>query len=456
MSSTSESSKKKKVIVIGAGMAGLSAGYHLQEHSDEFEFEILEARDRVGGRVWSCSDVGDGVEVDLGGQWVHEASGSNPTVKLMQKLGGIQWEKPGKNFDRIVFDHDGAILDDQEFRDARQTFNAAESYLGISKDVLDVSKKDVSMWDVFEKYDCIKNIDMEHLETPFDRALAYFIDREQCYEGGRLTELSTSLRGMYSSYGGGDKTVGGTYKTLTDRLVEEIGLEKIRLGCIVSSIEHSDESCCVHLQDGEKLEADWVIVTVSLGILKAGDIEFSPSLPEKKQEAIETMGMGLLDKIGMKFTKQFWGDFHSFGYAAKNAKQIKWFFDQSERTGQPILLMFHGGDAARRIDCDDPELDDDAMVQEALDHLKLMFPNEEIELENSVITKWNTDPFSKGSYTFAAAGASPECWENLVEPCGRLLFAGEATVGWQYGCVHSAILSGEREVDRIVSLSKSD
>ena len=266
----------KRVAIIGAGFAGLGAAHAL---SKDVEVTIFEARDRIGGRVWTNTDLG--VPLDLGASWIHGPD-DNPLSDLAKKTGTKT----------LFTDMDGGI-----WRGPNGTEPAA-----------------APAW-------------MEEVEIQTSMGTDY-----------ETLALSTYWDG--DGFGGGDWLFPKGYASLFPALA---GDYETRLNTPVTQIDWADRV----ILNGEA-EFDAVLVTVSLGVLKKAVINFAPALPGWKQTAIDKLGMGVLDKLYLKFDDVFWDkDAEWIVYATPEVNNYAVWLNLYPVNGQPILAGFVGGSAAR-------------------------------------------------------------------------------------------------------------
>lgn len=375
--------KTKRVVIVGAGMAGLSTAYHLcQSRSSEdiLQVELVEAREYIGGRIHTI-ELMPGLFVDIGGQWIHEASAShNPLVQLCQEdLRDIipplqdnyhvqQQQSPQqKGEDLIVYNiRTGKRVRTSLAKDASRYFYKGMNEFEHSDEKINenTSFQDLcdSKWvdlstprngqrrgGTSNSSDSIMNQPEEQIE---DLRCVWNVctHRTEIYEGGRLEELSVALCEMYKNKGGPDKLPpNGGYQTLVDAIVQRLTTTthdddndryscRIRLSSPVQSItynqcqekEASLPYVTIQLNDEDRtiLTADCCVCTVPLGVLKRQALHFDPPLPAFKQEAIDTMGMGLINKIILVFPKAFWQGHSHFGAAdPKDAHETWSFYD---------------------------------------------------------------------------------------------------------------------------------
>ncbi|KAI9812419.1 MAG: hypothetical protein M1827_004650 [Pycnora praestabilis] len=218
----------------------------------------------------------------------------------------------------------------------------------------------------------------------------------------------------------------------------------------------------VECEDGETFEADHVIITVPLGVLKEDAVQFEPALPDWKSGAIQRLGYGILNKVVLVYDYAFWDkDRDMFGLLREpDAKDSLYqadytstrgrfylFWNCIETSGRPMLIALMAGDAARHTESSE----DDDLVAEVTDSLRKMFaPKHVPEPSEVVITRWGKDRFARGSYSYVAKEALLDDYDAMARPVGNLHFAGEATCGTHPATVHGAYLSGLRAASEVI------
>mmetsp|Transcript_5420 Transcript_5420/g.7843 ORF Transcript_5420/g.7843 Transcript_5420/m.7843 type:complete len:498 (+) Transcript_5420:25-1518(+) len=456
------SSSKTKVVIVGAGFAGLSVAYHLlQENSHTIEVELLEARDRIGGRVYPYKLLGK--MIDLGGQWVHEASNLNPIRQFMEN-------------NNLTF-HENSRYENRKECKENKIFDSRTGQ-EISKGITQMASKilrkalrdpelqatDMTSWrDLIDRQLELQRASDDRLSKippeAFESAMNYMVHKTECYEGGRMEERS-AITDLYQIKGGPDEIPEGSYYSILQALhgiIQERG-GTFRLGCLVDSIRYESErsnDCTVKitLRDGFEISADYCVCTVPLGVLQQRVIRFIPNLKAPKWKAINAMGMGLLDKLVLMFDTCFWP--LRFGVTDIDATKVQNFYDASSEVGSPCLICFFGGNAARRVES---QLSDDQVIEEVMTNLRLIFEKGGIVVPNPVaakVTRWQQDPLSFGSYSFAKVGCTEETYDVLAAPVGNLMFAGEHTSKTSQATVHGAWETGQREANRLFRLISS-
>jgi monoamine oxidase len=218
----------------------------------------------------------------------------------------------------------------------------------------------------------------------------------------------------------------------------------------------------VTCEDGEVIEADKVILTVPLGVLKQQSIQFVPPLPKWKQGAISNLGFGLLNKIVLVFDEPFWDvDRDMFGllreprsgngldqddYRAGRG-QFYLFWNCIKTSGLPVLIALMAGDSAQEAEVQS----DHDLVSSCVAQLQKVFGDSKVPTPTeTIVTRWGSDRFARGTYSFVAAEAKPQDYDVLARSIGNLFFAGEATCGSHPATVHGAYLSGLRAASEVL------
>nr|WP_255570869.1 FAD-dependent oxidoreductase [Cohnella sp. CFH 77786] len=431
------SSGNAEVLVIGAGIAGLAAARELR--SAGYKVVILEGRDRIGGRLWtdrSCPDF----PFDRGASWIHGIRG-NPIADMAK-----HWNIAGVPFDydsKALYGSDGTLLSDEEIDRIYERFDGLMTYLEDIREGLEEDSR-MSMKQAFDRW-----IDGVRLSESERTGLDYAINTEIEHEyAADISELSLLNGDWGREREGGDTLITGGYGGIAAGLAEDLD---IRLGHLVRRIEWDRNHVNV-ITNRARFRADRVVVTLPLGVLKSGNVIFSPELPETKRRAIRNIGMGVLNKLYLRFPEPFWDENSSMlGYISQIKGEWAEFVNLAKYTGQPALVGFSAAANARMME----KGSDERVVASAMDVLRTIYGEDIPDPTGWKITRWGTDPFAYGSYSFMAPGASGKDIEELARPVGgRLFFAGEATSGEYAATVHGAYFSGIREAKRIGKLER--
>jgi monoamine oxidase len=274
--------------------------------------------------------------------------------------------------------------------------------------------------------------------------------------GATLEDLSAVYYNTDDDFDGEDAIPVDGYRSIVNHLARGLKIEK---GCAVQTIRYNAD-CGVELDTNMgTFRARSTICTVPLGVLKSGDIRFEPALPKQKQNAIDRIGWGTVEKVGLLFEECFWPeDEMGFGFAADDAKFF-YFLNKYCFTGKPMLEAYAVGTHARRM----KHHTKDEIIEDVMKEIHTMFGNEEGVNEEGVtipskpicayVSCWETDPFSRGAYCFAGVATHEDDFQLFEEPVGDvLLFAGEHTCQDYRGTVHGAHASGMRAARQILKM----
>lgn len=425
-------SAASQVIVIGAGIAGLTAARTLADAG--VPVVVLEARSRIGGRI-DTQDLG-GVPVDLGAGWIHGGAG-NPLYDFAAQNGIGLTPNDGdfRGWDSLL----GRFLTPTERTDASDN---VDDFLANLPAVRAALGPNASVAAGITGYlDALMISGNERRHTEF----AATVNAESDYAGSAAA-MSLEYYATDPGFAGADQVpAGGLLNVLTPLAT---GLD-VRFGEVVASISHGPTGVSV-TTGTQTFEGSHAIVTVPLGVLKAGDISFSPTLPTSKTDAIGRLQMGSLEKVVMRFPSAFWvGSTPDLLYLSNTTTgEYPLLFDRTPFAGQPTLAFHSAGAFGASLD----GLTDTQIETRVLAILTEMFGGAVGTPTHVSISRWLSDPYARGSYSFVPVGAAtPADNDELAVPVGdRLLFAGEATSEY-YGTAHGAMLSGAREAAFILA-----
>ncbi|MEB3162409.1 MAG: FAD-dependent oxidoreductase [Prochlorothrix sp.] len=430
---TAGSDRSETILVIGAGMAGISAARQLQEAG--YRVTVLEGRDRIGGRVWT-SRQWEQVPIDLGASWIHGEQG-NPLSAIADT---IQAPRQATNSEEWpLYDAQGRLLSDRDWEQI-ETFEA------------DITDAIAESWDLEEDISVEQAIDRyfegESL-SPGDRKRLAFTAHfllEQDW-ATNVDRLSAWYESEGEGFGGEDVLFPQGYGALVEYLAQ--GLE-IRLGETVTAVSYGGEGGVTVTASSGTFEADRVVVTLPIGVLKQGTVQFDPPLPAAKTAAIQALGVGVLNKLCLRFPSVFWQEEADWiSHIPETALEFAVWLNLARSTGQPVLMAFNMGRFAQELETRSQE----QVVDQAMQTLRRLYGRQVPDPVAVQMTRWFSDPFARCSYSSPVVGITEQTRADLAAPVGdRVFFAGEATSVDYPATVHGAYLSGQASADQILRL----
>lgn len=423
---------KKRIVIIGAGLSGLAAAQELYRQGHDVV--VVEARDRIGGRIWTSTQWAD-MPLDFGATWIHGPQG-NPLTELADQI----------NAKRLPTSYDKTVT----YSPSGKPFSKAEKVRmeDLRRQVVKALKKAQGRDDDASIRQVIKPLIDQFDESSEAYQFINFILNgtiEHEYSGS-AEKLSAQWYDSAKAFEGDDVFFAQGFKVIPEFLAQGLQIE---LGQVVKEIEWERSPVRVITQKTEFI-ADHVVVTLPLGVLQAKSVRFSPELPHSKQNAIGKLGMGVLNKCYLRFPNVFWSaDADWLEYVSeKHGEWTEWVsFKQS--ANMPILLGFNAADRGRAIEV----WSDKQIVESAMETLRTIYGGSIPEPIDYQITRWASDPFSLGSYSYNLVGAAPKIRQELAAPLKKsLFFAGEASDKDYFGTTHGAYLSGLRVAQEILKL----
>lgn len=441
------------VIVIGAGLSGLVAARQLIFLG--FKVVVLEGRARPGGRVrtkkMSGSDDSVVGAADLGGSVLTGING-NPLGVLARQLGF-----PLHKVRDIcpLYLPNGRMVNSDVDSKVESSFNKLLDRVcklreGIMEEIRSV---DISLGTALEAFRCVYKV----AEDPLERMLLdWHLANLEYANATLLSNLSMAFWDQDDPYemGGDHCFIPGGNERLVRALAEDLPIFYDRP---VERVRYGSDGVMVYA-GGQEYQSDVVLCTVPLGVLKKEAIEFVPELPQRKKDAIERLGFGLLNKVAILFPYDFWGgEIDTFGHLTEDPNmrgEFFLFYSYSSVAGGPLLIALVAGEAAVKFERMSPV----ESVGKVLEILKGIFSPKGIAVPDpvqAVCTRWGQDQFSYGSYSYVAIGASGDDYDVLAENVAdRVFFAGEATNKQYPATMHGAFLSGMREAAHIMRVAR--
>lgn len=423
-------------IVVGAGVAGLSVARLLADAGRAVV--VLEARDRIGGRV--VTDRTDGLVTDLGASWIHGVD-DEPLAEATAAFGmrAVELTVGGYQVDSRPIAYHG--VDGEPLAAAQARAFAADVH-AVDRDLVEAiaaSAPDASYRDVTEVALAAQGWDAERTQ----RVREHLEHRSEEQYGVWIDDLAA--HGLDDDVVVGDEVV---FPDGYDRLPQALadGLD-VRLRHVVSNVRWSAEGVVVTTDRGVLAAAD-AVVTVPVGVLQSGSIGFDPALPEPAAGALSRLRMNAFEKVVLRFPTRFWGD-DVYAIRQLGPEGVRWhsWYDLTRLHGDPALLTFAAGPTA----IETRAWSDERIQASVLEQLRRLYGDAVPQPTSLRRTAWQDDPFSRGSYAYMTLGATTADHDDLATPIGGVLhLAGEATWTDDPATVPAAMRSGHRAAERIL------
>ncbi|CAI0393810.1 unnamed protein product [Linum tenue] len=424
-----DSPRRSSVIVVGAGISGISAAKVLAENGIE-DLVILEATDRIGGRI--RKENFDGVCVELGAGWIAGVGGkeANPVWELAANLGLRTCFSDYSNARYNIYDRSGKIF---------PSGLAADSYKKAVESAMEKLRKLQAnqAGELIEPTWCTP-------KTPIELAIDFILHD---FEMAEVEPIST-----FVDFGEREFLVADErgYDYLLYKMAEEFLLTsegkildtRLKLNEVVREVQHSRNGVIVKTEDGRIYEANYVIMSASIGVLQSNLISFSPPLPRWKTEAIEKCAVMVYTKIFLKFPYKFWpcGPEKEFFIYAHERRGYYTFWQHMENAypGSNTLVVTLTNGESKRVEAQS----DEETMKEAMGVLRDMFGTDIPDATDILVPRWYTNRFQRGCYSDYPMISNNHEIQKIKAPVGRVFFTGEHTSERFSGYVHGAYLAG--------------
>ncbi len=428
------------VLVIGAGASGLAAARALADAGRRVI--VLEARDRIGGRVWTDRTFA-AIPVERGAEFIH---GEQADTWALVRQAGLRTESFLRWQGRRVVTEDGRLASDELLHarpDLQPVFTleqqltayqgpdcsladwlAANDYSPLAAHIADLrmahsncaTPATISMAELAHELKIAdKGPGDFHILDGYDRALALLADRLDIRLGTAVTKIQWNQEGVtIQTRRPGDK----------------------------EPAEQIDRSLALNLPVSLSLQARHAIITLPLALLKADAVTFDPPLSQAKQHAIDSLTMAPAMKLLLRFEERFWDAEMTF-LTGRDPVPVWW----TVRRDAPLLIGFITGPRAARLAAHGPE----AALEQGIAALTAIFGAAPRRLfAAGEVVDWAADEWARGGYSSVPPGAHGQR-AVLAQPAGALHFAGEATVfANNPATVHGALHSGRRAAGEII------
>ena len=434
-----------EVLIIGAGVAGLAAAGKLSEAG--VRALVLEARNRIGGRVLTVHPPGLQTAVELGAEFIH---GRAPEIFDVIKSAGLDARK----------------IEGEPFCSNKHALGRCDFWGRIEK-VLETMKKEATPRQSFAAF--VNQLDDDEISEEDKRAACNYV---RGFHAAHPDEISVQsiIEGMEAEEkidGDSQFRLPQGYDHIVDALSCKLQPEsaRVQLNTSVKAVRWKSGSAEVHAADAEgrptQFQSQKLLVTLPLGLLIASGpenvpVRFDPPLT-MKSTALAKLRVGHVIRVSIVFRRRFWAEMKVDG---RSLAKMTFLFSQDRvfptwwtfaPTEAPLLTAWAPADAAERLS----QLSNSEICEEAGQALARVFhmpvPWCREEIVQAYTHNWQKDPYSRGAYSYIAEGGGDTIREFAAPLESTLFFAGEATnfVG-HHATVHGAIASGYRAAQEIL------
>ena len=436
--------RKKKCIVIGAGLAGLAAAYKLKNAG--WEVKVIEARDRIGGRVFSHKFAGTDLVCELGAEWVGE---SHERLKALCHDFNIPLQK--HQFDDYLL-RDGKVARPGQWGFSSQAKAAFEKLIAGYEKLTPLAKTKL------DKYDWWTYLEKIGFNGD-DLRLRDLMDSTDFGESIRHVSAFAALAEYAESSPKNEmdyKMTGGNSR-LAEEFAKRIGPESIKIGFTVTRINErlgqiavDAKSAFAESPPGETQVgsvsltevADAVICTIAINSLLK--IKFNPPLPPAQREAAEQLTYARICKNSVLYSERFWKD-ENFSMVSDTTAHYYFHSTQSQSGREGILTSYAIGEKADVLASQSDRRRQKIITDDLID-----FNPDAPKLARGIASyAWQRDEYTDGAYALYKPGQWFGIRPILARPHGKVLFAGEHIADWQ-GFMEGAIETGEAAAENLI------
>ncbi len=413
-------SPPKKVIILGAGIAGLGAAYQLQQRG--IDYLLLEAKKRLGGRIFTQNITAD-LTVELGAEWIGASH-----LNLIELCNKLVLSLQNHQFDTdLLLNGQHQPFDQWQYSTAwqKQFAQLKEDFTKGSPKML--QQLDRLDWWHFLKKQGISQRDLEIRELLDSTDFGETIRHVSAFSAMGEYAFSSPKNEM-------DYKIQGGNSQLIEALAKQIGKEKIKTQHKVVAIAQDKKQVRITCDNQTTWEADAVICT--LPTFAVSQIRFTPTLPASYQEALQSLQYARITKTAVLFNERFWSR-ENFDLISDTLPQYFFHSTKNQLETQGVLTAYSVGDRAYLMG----KLTEQAKIKAIISALQPAF-GDTFHLAQRVLSyDWSTDPYSYGAYAYYRPTQWYTIQKILAQPFKRVHFAGEHLAEWQ-GFMEGALTSG--------------
>ena len=413
-----------KVIIIGGGFAGLAAAYQL--HKRKVDFVVLEARNRIGGRVFSyVMDEKEKLVIELGAEWV-----GNSHERIQSLCGDFGLELQNNQFDTHLI-YQGKYYRNNEWdysENWKKKFSQLIEHYHHMPQAEKLKLDKMDWWRYLVNNGCEgRDLDIRELLDSTDfgetiRSVSAFAALAEYAESSEKNEMDLKIKGGNSM--------------LAKKFAEAIGEDKIKLQHKVNRIgQNSKGGVTVYCDSGQVFKADKIICTAPTMSVKK--IKWEPGLPSDQVNAMNELQYARINKNPLLFKKRFWKD-ESFDMITDQTPHYFYHATKNQDSKRGVLISYTIGEKAAVV----ANQDDDWRKDMVMQTLSLYFHDARDEYERMTNYYWGNDQYSFGAYALYGKGQWFRVMPILKRPHIHTHFAGEHLADWQ-GFMEGAINTGE-------------
>jgi monoamine oxidase len=424
--------RQKNVLIIGAGIAGLSAAYKLKKN--DFNVLLLESRNRIGGRIFTYNFNDDNLTCELGAEWVGASH-----FRIIEMCEEFELELLNHQFETY------SILNRKFSEPNRWGYSSewSEKYSRLIENYSQMSEEDKKKLDRLDWWRYLVNNgisenDLEIKELFDSTDFGETIRQVSAYAG--IAEYAESSPKNEMDY-----HINGGNSLLIQKLADKVGIENIKLKHTAAGISQTGNKVKVVCSDGKIFEADKVICTIpTFGIQQ---IKWDPDLPEVYRQALNELQYSRISKTSVLFSERFWKD-ESMDIITDTLPHYFFHSTKNQFGKKGILTSYAIGDKAYVMS----KLNEQSKIREISMALMPAFGDVEKFAEKVVSYYWGSDQFTQGAYAIYNKNQWTRIKDILSTRFENIFFAGEHLADWQ-GFMEGSVNSGEEAAEIIINES---